>query len=81
MELDLKAILRILSKLSFVPLPEIQADTDIIQDLEIDSIRLVEFFYEIEKQFSIKFNIANLKKEDINTPEKILIFLEKNRKQ
>ena len=70
--LEINSIFNILSKISYIPVDEISAETDIFKDLDIDSLGIVETFVALERNFGVKLNPVLFTREDIQTPQKIL---------
>ncbi len=66
---------RILADKALVPEAEIRPDSDIFDELDIDSLCLVEAFVEIQDAFRVKLHPAELPRESFNTPEKILLLI------
>jgi acyl carrier protein len=66
---------RILASKALVPESEIQLTSDLFEDLELDSLCLIEAFLEIQSEFNVKLHPAELGKDKLNTPEKILALL------
>ncbi len=69
---DLQSIFQILSKVSFIPVEEINSETDIFEDLNVDSLGMVETLVELEKHFGLVLKPGLVTRDDIQTPEKIL---------
>jgi len=68
----------ILARKSLVPAGEIRRDSDLFEELDIDSLCLIEAFVEIQKQFHVKLHPAELPRERFNTPDKILQLISQN---
>jgi len=70
-----QALKKILARKALVAEEEIQPSTDIFEDLDIDSLCLVEAFVEIQKEFRVTLHPASLARETFNTPEKLLALI------
>ena len=68
MDVDLNQIFLILSKISYVSVSEIEAGTDIFEDLDVDSLGIVELFVALQKNFDIQLTPTLYTREDIRTP-------------
>ena len=75
MDIKLSEVINILAKTSLINVEEIDSETDIFQDLELDSLCLIETFVEFERRFGIKINPATILREEIRTPQKIIEFI------
>lgn len=65
----------ILARKALVAEDDVKLDSDIFAELEIDSLCLVEAFVEIQSAFRVVLHPAELPREKINTPAKILSLL------
>jgi acyl carrier protein len=69
---------RILARKALVSEDEIKVDSDLFEDLDIDSLCLIEAFMEIQQAFSVTLHPANLPRDLFNTPEKLLALIDQS---
>ena len=67
-----KLLIKLLSEISYVPETDIQLDTHIFSDLDIDSIGLVELFVNINSNFTVKLDPMIYSRDQIDTPDKLI---------
>ena len=76
---ELKVIKELLAKVAFVSPGDIEGDTNLFDDLNIDSLALIESFVELEKALGVRLDPTIFNRDQINTPEKLLILIQKAR--
>lgn len=76
MKVTLDPIVNILSKVTFTPASEIHEDTDVFDDLDLDSLGIIETLVGLEREFQVKLNPMLYSREQIQTPRKIMTILE-----
>ena len=70
-----KILKQILADKALVSASEIRPDSDLFDELEIDSLCLVEAFVEIQQKFNVKLHPGSLPRNEFNTPEKLLALI------
>jgi acyl carrier protein len=75
---DFDKLTKIISEITFTPASEIRLDSDLFDDLGMDSIGTVEAFVAIEEQFGVKVKYATLQRADFDTPAKLLALVHGN---
>jgi len=70
-----KEIISIISEVSGFDKEEITIDTNLVNDLEVDSIRSIEIVVAIEKKFKISVRDEDI--PNITTPRQIVALTEK----
>ena len=76
---ELKVIKELLAKVAFVSPGDIEGDTKLFDDLNIDSLALIESFVELDKALGVRLDPTIFNRDQINTPEKLLILIQKAR--
>ena len=76
MKVSLEPVIKILSRITFIPIAEIHGESDVFLDLGLDSLGIVETFVALEREFHIKLNPATYSRGSIQTPLKILALLQ-----
>lgn len=76
---ELKVIKDLLAKAAFVSPSDIEGDTNLFDDLNIDSLALIESFVDLEKALGVRLDPTIFNRDQINTPEKLLILVQKAR--
>jgi acyl carrier protein len=68
----MNSLIEIVSQKSLIPVTEIQPDSDLFTELELDSLCFLEALVEIERVFGVKLNPANTPQSSVNTPLRML---------
>ena len=63
---------KILAEKSLLPIAEVKDDSDVFQDLDLDSLCFLEVLVEIERVFGVKLNPADIDRSAVNTPVKMM---------
>ncbi len=71
-----ETILEILCDISGADEGEIELDTELFEEGVLDSFGIVQLFVELETQLGVKLDAANLQRDDIATPAKIIALAE-----
>ena len=67
---------KIISEISMFPKEQI-AESDILKDLGVDSIKMVEIIIALEENFSINFTETDLNPEKLITVKDIVLLVER----
>jgi len=61
------------------PSQNVQLEADLRQDLGLDSLDLISFFFEVEKMFDLKISQADIESENLMKIENVVRYVEKKK--
>lgn len=73
----LEKVIEILANQLDVDAEEIKADTNILEDLEADSLDVMDIMSELEEEFGLEIDDEAI--EGLTTPQKIVDYIENNK--
>lgn len=73
----LEKVIEILANQLDVDAEEIKADTNILEDLEADSLDVMDIMSELEEEFELEIDDEAI--EGLTTPQKIVDYIENNK--
>lgn len=73
----LEKVIKILAEQLDLEVDEIKADSNIQEDLEADSLDVMDIMSELEEEFGLEIDDYAI--EGLNTPQKIATYIEENK--
>lgn len=73
----LEKVIKILAEQLDLEVDEIKANSDIQEDLEADSLDVMDIMSELEEEFGLEIDDDAI--EGLNTPQKIATYIEENK--